>query len=153
MSSFAEDGARRGRSRLPPPTVPLRPILNSAGFLAPEVTVFEVRKVASSRNLLVTDPKIGKALAKVLGQRSVALMRGHGNVVVGPSIPRMVSRAICTEINARLQLQAIALGGPIVCIDEAEARAGEGMRDKAERGQTVDRTWQMWLEEAMSPQR
>jgi hypothetical protein len=63
----------------------------------------------------------------------------------------MVSRAIYTEVNARLQLQAIALGGPIVYIDEGEARAGEAMRDKAQRGHSVDRTWQMWLEEAMAP--
>ncbi len=133
--------------------VPLRPILNSAGFLVPDVPVFEMRKVAGSRSLLVTDAKLGKALAETLGNRPVALMRGHGNVVVGPNIPRMVSRAIYTEVNARLQLQAIALGGPIVYIDEGEARAGEAMRDKAERGHSVDRTWQMWVEEAIGTPR
>ncbi len=133
--------------------VPLRPILNSAGFLWPDVPVFEMRKVAGSRSLLVTDGKLAKALAETLGNRPVALMRGHGNVVVGPNIPRMVSRAIYTEVNARLQLQAIALGGPIVYIDEGEARAGEGMRDKAERGQSVDRTWEMWVEEAIGAPR
>ncbi len=133
--------------------VPLRPILNSAGFLAPDVPVFEMRKVAGSRSLLVTDAKLAKALAETLGNRPVALMRGHGNVVVGPNIPRMVSRAIYTEGNARLQLQAIALGGPIVYIDEGEARAGEAMRDKSERGQSVDRTWEMWVEEAIGAPR
>jgi ribulose-5-phosphate 4-epimerase/fuculose-1-phosphate aldolase len=131
--------------------VPLRPIVNTAGFLSPEVPVFEMRRVAGSRNLLVTDAKIGKALAEVLGQRSVALMRGHGNVVVGPDIRRMVSRAIYTEVNARLQLQALALGSPIIYLDETEARAGEEMRDKSGRGQSTDRTWQMWVEEAMGP--
>jgi ribulose-5-phosphate 4-epimerase/fuculose-1-phosphate aldolase len=132
-------------------TVPLRPIVNTAGFLAPEVPVFEMRKVAGSRSLLVTDIKIGKALAETLGNRTVALMRGHGNVVVGPNIRRMVSRAIYTELNARLQLQALSLGGPIIYIDEIEAQAGEANRDKTERGHSVDRTWQMWVEEAMGP--
>jgi hypothetical protein len=65
----------------------------------------------------------------------------------------MVSRAIYTEANARLQLQAIALGGPINYIDEAEALAGEAFRDKGERGQSVDRTWLMWVEDAMGVQR
>ena len=81
----------------------------------------------------------------------VALMRGHGNVVVGPNIRRMVSRAIYTEVNARLQLQALALGSQIIYLDETEARAGEENRDKSERGHSTDRTWQMWVEEAMGP--
>ena len=33
--------------------------------------------------------------------------------------------------------------------DETEARAGEENRDKSERGHSTDRTWQMWVEEAM----
>src|SRR5882724_10791312 len=42
--------------------VPLRPILNSAGFLAPNVPVFEMRKVpVPRRGLLITDGTIGKA--------------------------------------------------------------------------------------------
>ena len=41
----------------------------------------------------------------------------------------------------------------IVYIDEAEAQASEANRDKGERGQSVDRTWQMWVEDAMGPQK
>jgi ribulose-5-phosphate 4-epimerase/fuculose-1-phosphate aldolase len=134
-------------------TVPLKPIFNSAGFLYPEVPVFEMRKQFGSGNLLVPNAKVAKALAESLGDRPVVLMRGHGNVVVGPSIPRVVSRAIYTEVNARLQLQAISLGGPLVYIDEAEARAGEAFRDKGEKGQATDRTWLMWVEDAMGPQK
>src|SRR5262245_48063342 len=77
--------------------VPLRPILNSAGFLAPNVPVFEMRRVAGSGSLLVTDSMRGKALAETLGDRPVALMRGHGDVVVGPTVQRVVARAIYTE--------------------------------------------------------
>jgi HCOMODA/2-hydroxy-3-carboxy-muconic semialdehyde decarboxylase len=131
--------------------VPLKPIVNTAGFLSPDVPVFEMRRFAGSRSLLVTDAKIGKALADTLGTRNVALMRGHGNVVVGPNIRRMVSRAIYTEVNARLQLQALALGSQIIYLDDTESRAGEENRDKSERGHSTDRTWQMWVEEAMGP--
>jgi HCOMODA/2-hydroxy-3-carboxy-muconic semialdehyde decarboxylase len=129
--------------------VPMRPIMNQAGFLVPDVPVFEMRKVAGSRSLLVTDAVLGKALAETLGSRPVALMRGHGNVVVGPNIRRVVARAIYTEVNARLQWQAVTLGGPIVYLDEGEAKAGEDVRDRSEVGHAVDRIWQMWLEEAM----
>src|SRR5262245_28757346 len=110
--------------------VPMRPIMNQAGFLVPDVPIFEMRKVAGSRSLLVTDAALGKALAETLGSRPVALMRGHGNVVVGPNIRRVVARAIYTEVNARLLLQALSLGGPLVYIDEEEAKAGEAVRDR-----------------------
>jgi HCOMODA/2-hydroxy-3-carboxy-muconic semialdehyde decarboxylase len=129
--------------------VPLRPILNSAGFLAPNVPVFEMRRVAGSGSLLITDGMRGKALAETLGDRPVALMRGHGNVVVGPTVQRVVARAIYTEVNARLLIQAITLGGPLVYIDAEEGKAGEGNRDRNEAGHATDRIWQLWVEEAM----
>lgn len=129
--------------------VPMRPIINTAGFLAPDVPVFEMRKVAGSRSLLVTDAAVGKALAETLGNRPVALMRGHGNVVVGSNVQRVVARGIYTEVNARLLWQAITLGGPIVYIDAEEAKAGEVNRDRNEAGHGTDRIWQMWVEEAM----
>jgi len=128
--------------------VPLRPIHNTASFLAPEVPVFEMRKAAGMTNNLVTNSARGKALVETLGDRPVALLRGHGNVVVGPDLRRTVSRAIYTEVNARMLLQAIALGGPIIYIDPEENKLIEGGRGTQITGHSVDRTWQMWLEEA-----
>jgi HCOMODA/2-hydroxy-3-carboxy-muconic semialdehyde decarboxylase len=133
--------------------VPLRPIMNQAGFLYPDVPVFEMRRVAGSRSLLVTNGELGKALAETLGNRPVALLRGHGNVVVGPSVRRVVARGIYTEVNARLLVQAITLGGPLVTIDAEEAKAGEAGRDRDESGHGTDRIWQMWVEEAMGDKR
>src|SRR5262249_52177909 len=54
--------------------VPLRPVMNQAGFLHPDVPVFEMRRVAGSRSLLVTNAELGKALAETLGNRPVALL-------------------------------------------------------------------------------
>jgi len=128
--------------------VPLRPVHNTASFLAPEVPVFEMRKAAGMTNNLVTDGARGKALVETLGDRPVALLRGHGNVVVGPDLRRTVSRAIYTEVNARMLLQAMMLGGPITFIDPEENRLIESGRGTQISGHNVDRTWQMWLEEA-----
>jgi ribulose-5-phosphate 4-epimerase/fuculose-1-phosphate aldolase len=128
--------------------VPLRPVHNTASFLAPEVPVFEMRKAAGMTNNLVTDSARGKALVEVLGDRPVALLRGHGNVVVGPDLRRTVSRAIYTEVNARMLLQAMMLGGPITFIDPEESKLIESGREARTIGHGVDRTWQMWLEEA-----
>jgi len=129
--------------------VPLRPVVATASFLAPAVPVFEIRKVAGTSNLLVTDAVRGKALAETLGPHPVALMRGHGDVVVGPNVRRAVSRAIYTEIDARLLWQAITLGGPIEYITPGESALMEAGRDSAAEGHGANRTWDMWKDEAL----
>jgi HCOMODA/2-hydroxy-3-carboxy-muconic semialdehyde decarboxylase len=127
--------------------VRLRPVQNSAAFLAAGVPIFEMRRAAGITDNVVTSSARGRALAETLGSHSVVLLRGHGNVVVGPELRRTVARAIYTEVNARTQLQAVMLGGPITFLDPEEARLIESKRDSEGAGQWVDRTWQMWLEE------
>ena len=70
--------------------------------------------------MLVRSPELGAYLAKKLGPAPVILMRGHGNAVVGDSVRRATVRAVYTEINARVQLEAMRLGGTITPMDEAE---------------------------------
>jgi hypothetical protein len=53
----------------------------------------------------------------VNGGNSVALMLGHGDVVVGPDIPTVVALAIYTEVDAKALIQATILGGPIALLD------------------------------------
>jgi ribulose-5-phosphate 4-epimerase/fuculose-1-phosphate aldolase len=128
--------------------VRLRPVHNSASFLAPEVPVFEMRKAAGITDNVVSSRARGRALAEVLGSRPVVLLRGHGNVVVGPELRRTVARAIYTEVNARMLLQAVMLGGPITFVDPEESKLIESKRDRDGAGHGVDRTWEMWVEEA-----
>jgi len=129
--------------------VPLRAVHNTASFLAAGVPVFEMRRVAGMTDKLVTDAMRGRALAETLGDRPVALLRGHGDVVVGPDLRRTVARAIYTEVNARMLLQAVMLGGPITFIDPEESKQIEASRGTQVTGHGVDRVWQMWLEEAL----
>ena len=70
-------------------------------------------------------------------------------MVVGPTVQRVVARAIYTEVNARLLIQAITLGGPSSISTPRKAKAGEGNRDRNETGHATDRIWQLWVEEAM----
>src|ERR1700752_3680410 len=75
----------------------LRPVFHRAAFLSGGVPVFEIRDVAGAENnMLVNDGRRGKALAKALSDKNVALMRGHGNVIVAPRLRLAVSRAIET---------------------------------------------------------
>jgi HCOMODA/2-hydroxy-3-carboxy-muconic semialdehyde decarboxylase len=66
-------------------------------------------------------------------------MRGHGNVVVAASLPMAVFRAVYTEVNARLQLQAIALGGPVTYLSPEEGAKADMINE-----QVVSRPWELW---------
>jgi HCOMODA/2-hydroxy-3-carboxy-muconic semialdehyde decarboxylase len=123
----------------------LRPVFHRASFLASGVPVFEIREVAGTKNnMLVNDAKRGKALAQALGERNVALMRGHGNVVVASRLRLAVSRAIETEVNAKLQLQAMMIGGPInyLSAEEAETLEADLARTKPSDARGADRVWE-----------
>ena len=75
--------------------------------------------------MLVRNAAIGRDLALALGDWPVVLMRGHGDVAVGPSVKLAVFRAYYTDVNARLQSQAIALGG-----DANYLTPGEGTKNQ-----------------------
>jgi ribulose-5-phosphate 4-epimerase/fuculose-1-phosphate aldolase len=128
--------------------VPLKPI--RAPFLYPEVPVFDTRDVAGATNLLISNSALGKAVAEKLGQNSVALLRGHGNVVVAPTVRMAVYRAIYTEAGAKLLLQAKLLGGPIAYLHPDEAALMEAEHRKPRPGHGSDRTWEMWRAEALA---
>lgn len=94
----------------------------------------------------MTNPALGAGLAWVLGRHPAALMRGHGAVVVGENVARVVGRSVYLELSARMQLQAMALAGPagsITYMDDAEVEASV-------RGQDYYRAWPMWREKALA---
>jgi HCOMODA/2-hydroxy-3-carboxy-muconic semialdehyde decarboxylase len=126
---------------------PLLPI--RAGFLYPEVPVFDTRDAAGWTDLLISNQMLGKALAEKLGNNSVVLLRGHGNAVVGPDVRVAVYRAIYTEANAKLLLQAKLLGGPIKYLAPEEAAIMNAARIKVRPGHGSDRIWELLKSEAM----
>jgi len=118
---------------------PLRAMMHVAGFLAGRVPVFDIKDKFGPTNMLVSNRDQGAALAEVLSDRPVALMRGHGNVVTGDSVKLAVFRAVYTEVNARMQLASRDLDGPVIFIDEAEGRKCDEMI-----AATCERPWGLW---------
>ena len=116
----------------------LRPIFHMSGFLGSGSALFEIRDTAGNTDMLIRDMGLGKALAQSLGQHNCVLMRGHGSTTVGSSIEVAVYRAIYAEINAKLQIQAAALG-PINFLTEEEAALAAATNE----GQVV-RAWDLW---------
>lgn len=121
--------------------VPLRPVFHLGAFLYGGVPVFEISEFTNDGEMLIRDAKLGDALAKTLGDKRVALMRGHGNVVVGPTLQHAVFRAIYTEVNARLQATAIGLGGKVRYLSDAE---GDNVTNR--QPGNIWRAWELWKE-------
>jgi ribulose-5-phosphate 4-epimerase/fuculose-1-phosphate aldolase len=128
-------------------TKPMQPVSGTASFLAAGVPVFEIRDVAGASDLLISNSGLGKALAGTLGGNAVALLRGHGNVVVASDLKEVVSRAIYTEVNAKLQMQAIIIGGPVTYVSAEEAAAIRRMH-VGRSGEGTQRIWAMWKHQA-----
>lgn len=118
---------------------PLRATYHNAAFLAAGVPVFDIRDKFGTTDIVVNTPAKGAALAEVLADKSVALLRAHGMVAVGPTVPDTVFRAIFTEVSARVQLQAAMLGGPMAALDEVEGRLADAVNLA-----TVGRSWDLW---------
>jgi HCOMODA/2-hydroxy-3-carboxy-muconic semialdehyde decarboxylase len=116
----------------------LRPVYHLSSFLGSGTPIFDIRDAAGMTDMLIRDNQLGDALAKVLADKPVVLMRGHGSVVVGSSIQQAVYRVIYTDINARLQSEAARLG-TITFLSPEEAAKSAGMLDAQ-----VPRAWELW---------
>jgi ribulose-5-phosphate 4-epimerase/fuculose-1-phosphate aldolase len=117
----------------------LRPLYHMTAFVGAGVPVFEIRKVRGNDPtmlMLVHNAALGKALAETLGTKPAALMRGHGAVIVGATLPHVVGRSVYLALNATLQAQAMALGSSINYLDPQEAR--EEVADHYQR------SWELW---------
>ena len=122
--------------------VPLRPMFGLAGFIAEGVPVFEIRKTAGMTDLLIRDAARGRALAQTLGAKPAALMRGHGAVVTGASIPLVVGRCMYLDMNARVQAQAMALSKNVTYLTPEEG--------KISVADDYRRAWELWRRQAMA---
>ncbi|HXP93721.1 MAG TPA: class II aldolase/adducin family protein [Candidatus Binatia bacterium] len=119
--------------------VELRPVCHVGSFLGEGVALFDTQDVAGDTDLLIRNMELGRALAKKQGDAPVALMRGHGSVATGASLREAVFRAYYTEVNAKLQMDAMRMGKPITFLT-----AGEVKLRGTDRDPTYRRPWEFW---------
>ena len=119
--------------------VPLKALIHMAHFLGSEpVPIFDLDAVEGpNNNMLVLNPKSGAALAQKLGGRNVVLMRGHGMTVVGPNVRRATYNAVYTQVNARVEMDAVKLGRPKFLNEFEVQRVGQ-----------INRAWEAWANQA-----
>jgi HCOMODA/2-hydroxy-3-carboxy-muconic semialdehyde decarboxylase len=128
------------------PDQPLRGLFNTGAFVSQGIPIFEIREFQGSGDLMVRNAELGQALARVVGDKPAALMRGHGAVVVAPSLPVVVARSVYLEMSAKLQAQAMAIAGPggrITYLDEIEAEIMVARQD-------YERAWHLWRSKAVA---
>jgi HCOMODA/2-hydroxy-3-carboxy-muconic semialdehyde decarboxylase len=118
---------------------PLRPLYHNAAFLGAGATVWDIGKEFGATDMLVRNNAIGKSLASALGDKAVVLMRGHGDVTVGSAVKVAVFRAYYTDVNAKLQAQAIGLGTEVTYL-----RGEEATKADAVNMVIMDRAWALW---------
>ena len=120
---------------------PMRAMFHNAAFIAAGVPVFDIREKFGATDMLVGNGVKGVALAAVMGQHDIALMRAHGSVACGPTLQTAVFRAVYTEVNARVQhwTTALAGGAAIAALNAEEGRLADAVNQTAGM-----RAWDLW---------
>jgi len=127
--------------------VPMQAMFHNAAFIAAGVPVFDIREEFGATDMLVRDAPKGLALAKIMGDKDIVLMRAHGSVACGPTLQSAVFRAVYTEVNARIQHWTMALkdGAPIAALDQEEGRLADVVNQAAGM-----RAWDLWRSQVRS---
>jgi HCOMODA/2-hydroxy-3-carboxy-muconic semialdehyde decarboxylase len=121
----------------------LKPLLHMCASIGHDVPLWDSHDKFGDTALLVNSMAMGRDLAKRLGKGRTALMRGHGAVVAGSSIRHAVFVSNYLELNAKLQMQAMAIGKIKYLykgeVDAVIARTGP---------YTLNRAWENWARRA-----
>lgn len=121
--------------------VKMQAMFHNAAFLAQEPPIFDISEKFGQTDMLVGNVEKGEALAEVMGQKDVVMMRAHGSVACGPNLQTAVFRAVYTEVNARIQhmTTALAQGQPISFLSPEEGK----LADQVNQGAGM-RAWDLW---------
>src|SRR5829696_6703892 len=125
----------------------LRPVIHSGSFIGANVPVWDIAdKFGDHTNVLVTNMDQGRDLAKCLGGNNVALMRGHGFASAARSLIEVVRVSVYVPRTARVQMNALALGGQIKPLHEGEINArASGYKPNSPE---TWRAWEYWATRA-----
>ena len=121
----------------------LQPIFHMGASIGHEVAVWDSHARFGDTALLVDSMAMGRDLAGAIGNSPTALMRGHGATAVGRNVRHVVFVSVYLEVNARLQMQAMALGNVKFLtpgeVDKVIARTGP---------YGINRAWENWCRRA-----
>lgn len=130
----------------------LKPVIHSGAFIGAEVPVWDIAdQFGDATNLLVTNIEQGRDLAKRLGNRNVALMRGHGFAAAARSLIDVVRMSVYLPRNARVQFKAMQIAqmsGSLKPLSEGEINARASGTGYKPQSPETQRAWQYWAQRA-----
>jgi HCOMODA/2-hydroxy-3-carboxy-muconic semialdehyde decarboxylase len=119
-------------------------MIHTGSFIMDGVPIFDVRKFGGTADdMLIRNPALGKALAQALGDKIAIILFGHGVAVTGSTLPTAVSNAYFLNMNARVEEQAIRLGGTVSYL-EREAGAKRPASVEPAGAAANNRAWEYW---------
>ena len=121
-------------------------MIHSGSFIGGKVPVWDIRKKFGDTNMLVTNMAQGRDLAKCLGAGNVALMRGHGFASAARSIIEVVRLSVYLPRNARVQMNALRMGGTPKPLSKGEIAAR--FRGYKPQSSETWRAWEYWATRA-----
>jgi HCOMODA/2-hydroxy-3-carboxy-muconic semialdehyde decarboxylase len=122
-------------------SVRLTPVVHTGSYLGGEVPVWDIAdEFGTSTTMLVETVEQGRSLSRTLANGPVALMRGHGSVVAGANLEKLVTLCMAMDRNAKVQLQAAQLG-EVTPLHPGEVATRLG-RDRDSRA------WEYWSRRA-----
>ncbi len=125
--------------------VPLRACIHTASQIGEAVPVWDIRDKFGDTGLLVSNVAEGRDLAKTMGNNYAALMRGHGFTAAGRSLGEVLKISIYLPQNARVQKEAMNLGGNVKYLSKGEI----AMRDSfGPGGKDLFRAMAYWAKQA-----
>ncbi len=132
-------------------STPLRPMTHIGGVLGGAVPTWDIAdKFGDDTNLLVVNMEQGADLAGALDKGPAILMRGHGAVVAGPSMRRLVYVALALHREAGL-LMAARLLGDVRYLSPGENGKMSRLLAPGAPTAPLERAWQYWCIRAGVP--
>jgi ribulose-5-phosphate 4-epimerase/fuculose-1-phosphate aldolase len=124
--------------------VPLRNMIHTGSFINDGVPVWDARRFGGTADdMLIRNPALGKALAQALGSKTAVILFGHGVAITGNSLATTVSNSYFLNMNARIQMDAMRIGGGSVSYLEREP--GTKTPTATPAGARADnRAWEYW---------
>ena len=124
----------------------LKPLLHMCANIGHEVPIWDSHDKFGDTALLVDSVEMGRDLARAMGAGRTVLMRGHGATILGPTVRQAVFISVYLELNAKLQMQAMAMG------DIKSLTSGEVDKIMARTGPySINRAWENWCRRADRP--
>jgi ribulose-5-phosphate 4-epimerase/fuculose-1-phosphate aldolase len=122
-------------------SVALRPVVNGGTFVGEGLPLHDIRKF-DLRETLIRTPVLGRSVAMVLGNQPGVLLKGHGIALTDASLRLLVVRAYNLRMNARIQQQAIALGGKVTYLEDPPSPPA--IPNGSNPDAAYNRGWEYW---------